>query len=32
MRFRAACSTFWIIAKSRSTFSPVDADVINTGA
>ena len=32
MRFRAACWTWPILAKSRSTFSPVDADVINTGA
>ena len=32
MRFRAACWTLWISAKSPSTFSPVDADVINTGA
>jgi hypothetical protein len=32
MRFCAAHWIFWINAKSRATFSPVDADVINTGA
>jgi hypothetical protein len=32
MRVRATRWIFWINAKSRATFSPVNADVISTGA